>query len=53
MYFSTLAPNMQVKAPVTRAGLAAIEEATYQGVSINATVSFILCITASRNDTPT
>jgi hypothetical protein len=31
---------MQVKAPVTRAGLQAIEEATYQGVSVNATVSF-------------
>ncbi len=40
VHFNTLAPNMQVKAPVTRAGLAAIEEATYQGVSINATVSF-------------
>jgi transaldolase len=38
--FSLLAPNMQVKAPVTRAGLQAIEEATYQGVSMNATVSF-------------
>jgi transaldolase len=31
---------MQVKAPVTRAGSAAIEEATFNGVSINATVSF-------------
>lgn len=38
--FNTLAPNMNVKAPVTRAGLQAIEAATYQGVSINATVSF-------------
>lgn len=38
--FSRLAPNMIVKIPVTRAGVAAIEEATYQGVSINATVSF-------------
>jgi transaldolase len=38
--FSALAPNMQVKAPVTAAGLQAIEAATYQGVSINATVSF-------------
>jgi transaldolase len=38
--FATLAPNMQVKAPVTRAGLQAIEEATYHGVSVNATVSF-------------
>lgn len=40
IYFNTLAPNMQVKAPVTAAGVAAIEEATYHGVSINATVSF-------------
>ena len=31
---------MQVKAPVTAAGVKAIEEATYHGVSINATVSF-------------
>ncbi len=40
IHFNTLAPNMQVKAPVTAAGLKAIEEATYHGVSINATVSF-------------
>lgn len=40
IYFNTLAPNMQVKAPVTAAGIAAIEEATFAGVSINATVSF-------------
>ncbi len=40
--FSRLAPNMIVKIPVTRAGITAIEEATYQGVSINATVSFTL-----------
>jgi transaldolase len=40
IYFNELAPNMQVKIPVTRAGIQAIEEATYQGVSINATVSF-------------
>lgn len=39
-YFDTLAPNMQVKIPVTEAGLAAIEEATFLGISINATVSF-------------
>jgi transaldolase len=38
--FSSLAPNMQVKAPVTQAGLQAIEEATCLGVSVNATVSF-------------
>lgn len=38
--FSTLAANMIVKIPVTTAGVAAFEEATYRGVSINATVSF-------------
>jgi transaldolase len=38
--FSALAPNMIVKIPATSAGVVAIEEATYQGVSINATVSF-------------
>jgi transaldolase len=39
-HFSKLAPNMIVKIPVTKAGIEAIEEATYRGVSINATVSF-------------
>ncbi len=38
--FSRLAPNSQVKFPATRAGIAAIEEATFRGVSINATVCF-------------
>lgn len=38
--FSALAPNMIVKIPVTAAGTDAFEEATYRGVSINATVSF-------------
>ena len=40
--FSQLAANMIVKIPVTRAGIPAIEEATYRGVSINATVCFTL-----------
>jgi transaldolase len=40
VYFSTLAPNIIVKIPATRVGIEAIEEATYRGVSINATVSF-------------
>lgn len=40
--FSGLAPNMIVKIPVTAAGIVAIEEATYRGVSINATVCFSL-----------
>ncbi|MEW5817710.1 MAG: transaldolase family protein [Spirochaetota bacterium] len=40
VHFNNLAPNMIVKIPVSKAGVKAIEEATYQGVSINATVSF-------------
>ena len=40
--FSQLAPNMIVKIPVTCAGVPAIEEATYRGISINATVCFTL-----------
>jgi len=40
IYFDTLAPNIQVKIPVTKAGIRAIEEATYHGVNINATVCF-------------
>jgi transaldolase len=40
LHFNELAPNIIVKIPVTRAGIKAIEEATYLGVSINATVSF-------------
>jgi transaldolase len=48
--FSQLAPNMIVKIPVTRAGIPAIEEATYRGVSINATVNFSLpqCIAVAE-----
>ena len=48
--FSRLAPNMIVKIPVARAGIPAIEEATYQGVSINATVCFTLpqCIAVAE-----
>jgi transaldolase len=38
--FSTLAPNIIVKIPATRAGIVAIEEATARGITINATVSF-------------
>jgi transaldolase len=40
MHFNSLAPNMQIKIPVTQAGIVAIEEATYRGVNINATVAF-------------
>jgi len=42
MEFNNLAPNMIVKIPVTSAGVLAIEEATYRGISINATVCFTL-----------
>lgn len=38
--FGKLAENIQVKMPISKEGLKAFEEATYQGVSINATVSF-------------
>ena len=41
-HFNGLAPNIQAKIPVTRAGIAAIEEATYRGVNVNATVCFTL-----------
>ena len=37
--FHQLAPNIQVKLPVTVAGLAAIEEATASGIPVNATVN--------------
>ena len=48
--FDALAQNMIVKIPVTRAGIPAIEEATYRGISINATVSFSLpqCIAVAE-----
>ncbi len=40
IHFNQLAPNMIVKIAATKAGIPAMEEATYRGVSINATVSF-------------
>ncbi|HVC83132.1 MAG TPA: transaldolase family protein [Chloroflexota bacterium] len=40
--FNQLAPNMIVKIPATRAGIPAMEEATYRGISVNATVCFTL-----------
>lgn len=39
-HFHGLAKNIIVKIPATSVGLAAIEEATYRGVSVNVTVSF-------------
>src|SRR5271169_559341 len=49
--FNGLAPNMIVKIPVTQAGIPAIEEATYRGISINATVCFTLpqCIAVAES----
>jgi len=48
--FAALAPNMIVKIPATIAGIEAIEEATWRGVSINVTVSFTAaqCIAAAE-----
>src|ERR671933_640992 len=40
VHFDGLAPNVIVKIPATSAGIAAIEEVTARGISINATVSF-------------
>ncbi len=50
VHFSKLAPNMIVKIPVTQAGVTAFEEATYRGVSINATVCFTVpqCIAVAE-----
>jgi transaldolase len=40
VHLAGLAPNIQVKFPATAAGIAAVEEATFLGVSTMATVSF-------------
>jgi transaldolase len=40
VHFTEVAPNIIVKFPATKTGIAVIEEATYRGVSINCTVSF-------------
>jgi transaldolase len=39
-HFASLAPNIIVKFPATSVGVQVMEEATYRGVSVNATVSF-------------
>lgn len=39
-HFDTLAPNVQIKFPANAAGLEAIEQVTYEGINVNATVSF-------------
>jgi transaldolase len=48
--FNRIAPNMIVKIPATAAGIPAMEEATYRGISINATVCFTLpqCIAVAE-----
>ncbi len=50
VHFAGLAPNIIVKIPATAAGIAAIEEATYRGVSVNVTVSFTTaqCVTTAE-----
>ena len=40
VHLAGLAPNLQVKLPVTTAGLVAIEDATAMGINVNATVNF-------------
>jgi transaldolase len=40
VHFTTVAPNIIVKFPATKVGIAVMEEATYRGVSVNCTVSF-------------
>jgi transaldolase len=39
-HFSSLGPNIIVKFPATAVGVRVMEEATYRGVNVNATVSF-------------
>ena len=39
-HFASLAPNIIVKFPATSVGVRVMEEATYRGVNVNATVSF-------------
>ena len=40
LFLDSLGKNMQIKMPACEAGIKAMEEATYRGISINATVSF-------------
>jgi transaldolase len=40
VHFNSVAPNIIVKFPATKAGVGVMEEATYGGVSVNCTVSF-------------
>lgn len=40
IHFHTLAPNLQIKLPVTAAGIEAVEEVTALGINVTATVCF-------------
>lgn len=40
LHLNSLGKNMQIKIPASAAGIPAMEEATYRGISVNATVSF-------------
>ncbi len=42
VHFDSLYPNNNIKLPVTKAGVEAVEELTRRGVSVNGTVSFTL-----------
>jgi transaldolase len=48
--FDALAPNIIVKFPATSAGITAIEEATYRGVSVNTTVCFSVAQALAAGD---
>jgi transaldolase len=50
VYFNTLYPNNNIKLPVTKAGIEAVEELSYRGISVNATVSFTVpqCIAVAE-----
>ena len=40
VHFNSLYPNNNIKLPVTKAGIEAVEELSYRGISVNGTVSF-------------
>jgi transaldolase len=50
VYFDTLYPNNNIKLPATKAGIEAVEELSYRGGSVNATVSFTVpqCIAVAE-----
>ncbi|MDR3335991.1 MAG: transaldolase [Treponema sp.] len=50
VYFDSLYPNNNIKLPVTKAGIEAVEELSYRGISVNATISFTVpqCIAVAE-----